>query len=118
MMNEIKKLHMVKVAFVEECMSRIYVKYRKGFTGWNTKRMKASMLATIDAKLKMLYEEPDNEPQKHLVDIANLAMFLWNLERNRVLREEHDYSKCLSCNIRYGGRLCLSRRKDRKKTCY
>jgi len=79
-MTEIEKLDWVKTEFDDDCRCRLYSKYNDGFRGWNTKRMEQKMFETMGRKMNLVLMQPDLA-QKHLVDIANLAMFLWNLKR-------------------------------------
>ena len=65
--------------FVLEMRKRLYGKQRLGWDGWNSEVFKTNIERRMLEKNNLIYSDKINR-KKHLVDIANFAMMLYNME--------------------------------------
>lgn len=69
--------------FSTEMRKRLLEKHETGYRGWDLNACKDEMENKLLAKANYIYI-PDSDCIKHCIDIANFAMFLWNLEKERL----------------------------------
>jgi hypothetical protein len=55
-------------------VEKLKMKMREGYTGWDSPNSVEAMEVSLQQHVDKGFVDPEN-----LVDIANLAMFLWNL---------------------------------------
>jgi hypothetical protein len=77
-MSELQELRQLVKEFSGEMESRLISKYREGWHGWDSSDYLDSILTrmvenALHAKL--------HRDSQSLIDTANLAMMVWNLER-------------------------------------
>lgn len=75
-MKEIDRLNKTVDEFAEEMKARLRQKHKEGFRGWGDSYMALNLDKRLIQKATKLVRE-----KKDIIDIANLAMMLWNLAR-------------------------------------
>lgn len=76
--QEIKRLNEVVDNFAEAMKTKLAQKARKGWTGWDDESSTDKIYTTMLAHAAGIPLAKDQE-----VDIANLAMMLWNLDAKK-----------------------------------
>ena len=72
-MGNSKKLEKTVDDFVKEMKAKLRIKMNHGYSGWDKPENKGMILEKLSWNLK----------EKDYVDVANLAMMLWNFSRER-----------------------------------
>lgn len=77
--DEMRKLERVRELFAMAVGNRVNGKVLDGEMGWDNTDNAEHMLVTIEMLIRKLRAGTSRTPDKHLVDIACWAMFLWNM---------------------------------------
>lgn len=75
--QEEAKLTSLLREFKNEQLSRLFRKVHEGFRGWDSPEIKSILIKMLSNKVNLVLKG-EAEP-KDYVDIANVSMFLWNL---------------------------------------
>lgn len=79
-MWESGKLNRVVLEFSEKMKERVHEKLDEGYSGWDKNEMYNQIHTMLKKKVNKIGQL--NLRNKDFIDIANLAMFLYNLEIN------------------------------------
>ena len=74
-------LEILSDRFYAEQRKRFFAKKREGLTGWDIKNLEGEMNKALINKtlFGVTAANGKEEQKKHLIDVANYAMFLWNM---------------------------------------